>query len=390
MIDLKVRKNRLGPVLGRHPWVFSGGLEFIPEGIPSGETVRLLDDAGIFLAQGYFNSYSQIAIRVWSYDESEKVDQGFFERRIQSAIELRKKFVASEKTDSYRVVNSENDFLPGLVVDKYADYLSIQFHNHGIEAYRSQIVAALVKIIKPKGIFERSDAFARRSEETQSRVGLLVGEVPDRVLIKENGLKFFVDIIGGQKTGFFLDQRDKRAALQKYVVDQKVLNCFSYTGGFSVYALAAGAKKVVSVDISAPAIEMAKENVKLNGLDLARCEFIVADVKEYLRTAADDFGVIILDPPAFIKDRRKKNEGLRGYKGINDLALRILPNSGILATCSCSAHLTLSEFRYVISEAAGRAKRSARILETYTHGFDHPELVPFVEGEYLKCLFLTV
>ena len=200
-----------------------------------------------------------------------------------------------------------------------------------------------------------------------------------------------VDIIGGQKTGFFLDQRDKRAALQKYVADKKVLNCFSYTGGFSVYALSAQAASVVSVDASEPALELAEKNVQLNKMDESKCEFWVADVKEYLADqVVGAFDVIILDPPAYVKDRRKIKEGLQGYRKINEMALRILPPGGILVTCSCSAHVSLTDFRYMLTEAASRAGRTVQILETYTHGIDHPELVAFTEGDYLKCMFVLV
>ncbi len=390
MLELKVRKERVGPIRGRHPWVFSGALQNIPEGIESGEVVRLLDPNNNFLAQGYFNSYSQIAVRIWSWDNEENVGVDFFEKRIRMAYDLRREYVASKETDAYRLINSENDLLPGLIVDKFNEYLVVQMHTKGIEAWKELIIEALVKIVKPKGIYERSDVRTRGIEGAEGKVGLLYGEVPDRVEMRENGLKFKVDIISGQKTGFFLDQRDKRAALIKYVKDKNVLNCFSYTGGFSLYALQGGAKKVASVDSSEAAIAIAKENAKLNGLD-KRSEYEVADVKEYLsRDVVKDFPVIILDPPAFVKDRRKVKEGLQGYRKINEQALRMLPPGGILVTASCSAHVSLTDFRYMLSEAAGRAGRTVQILETFTHGIDHLELVAFTEGEYLKCLFARV
>ncbi|MBI5728871.1 MAG: class I SAM-dependent rRNA methyltransferase [Candidatus Magasanikbacteria bacterium] len=446
MINLTVFQKRLGPIRGRHPWVFSGALKHIPEGLASGTPVELIDEQGNFLASGFFNSYSQIAVRLWGFDPpaggGEEVNEDFFVRRIERAYEIRKKFVASKQTDSYRLVYGENDLLPGLIVDKYADYLSVQFHNPGIEFWKKDIVGALVKTLKPKGIYERSDVRDRKRavilsetknplhsdlrdpsatpQDDNKATGLLYGKVPERVIIKENGYKFYVDIIGGQKTGFFLDQRDKRLALAKYSEDKSVLNCFSYTGGFSVYALGAGAKKVVSVDASESALTLAEENIKLNKLPASKCEFILADVKEYLSDLASQttpnpsfakegertlasaeervggeissslFDVIILDPPAFVKDRHKVKEGLQGYRKINELALNILPAGGILVTASCSAHVTLTDFRFMLSEAAARASRTVQILETYTHGIDHPELVAFTEGEYLKCLFCIV
>ncbi len=288
--------------------------------------------------------------------------------------------------------------MPGLVVDKYADYLCVQFHNRGIEFWKDKIVCALNAVIKPKGIFERSDIKARGIEGAEKQTGLLSGHVPEKVEIKENGFRFWVDVIGGQKTGFFLDQRDKRLALVKYVKDKTVLNCFSYTGGFSIYALGGGAKKAVSVDASESALAMAEENIKLNKFPDKKAEFIAADVMDYLHgllikdenLKQENFDVIVVDPPAFIKDRRKLREGIQGYRKVNEMALRLLPVGGILVSCSCSSHLSLSDFRFMLSEAGGRAGRTLRILETYTHGLDHPELVAFTEGEYLKVVFAQV
>ena len=238
---------------------------------------------------------------------------------------------------------------------------------------------------------EQKNIISEQTKDLNNVVGLLYGKVPERIKIIENGYKFIVDIAGGQKTGFFLDQRDKRFALQKYCADKKVLNCFSYTGGFTVSALGGGAKKAVSVDISETAINLAKENVALNKFDLKKCEFICEDVKKYLAEQSNNnFDVIILDPPAFIKDRHKIREGLNGYRRINEMALKILPPGGILVTASCSAHLSLNDFRFMLTEAAAHAGRTVQILETYTHGIDHPELSAFVEGEYLKCLFVLV
>ena len=394
MTTLIVHRQRIGPVLGRHPWVFSGALKNIPDGLESGTPVRLVNEEGGFLAQGYFNSYSQIAVRLWSWDENETVDEKFFEKKISDAYALRKQLVASKKTDSYRLVHSENDLLPGLIVDKYGEYLVLQFHTTGIEFWKEAIVKALKKVLEPTGIYERSDVRTRGIEGAEKKAGLLFGKVPERIKISENGYKFWVDVIGGQKTGFFLDQRDKRQALAKYAEDKTVLNCFSYSGGFSVYALGAGAKHVVSVDASESALELAVENVKLNKLDLKKCDFVCGDVKQYLFDANQEekkkFDVIILDPPAFVKDRHKVKEGLMGYKKINEMALRILPPNGVLVSASCSAHVTLSDFRYMLSESAGHTRRSLQVLETYTHGIDHPELVSFMEGEYLKCVFARV
>ncbi|HOE16086.1 MAG TPA: class I SAM-dependent rRNA methyltransferase [Syntrophorhabdaceae bacterium] len=388
MITLTVKRSRIGPVLGRHPWVFSQALAKIPDGIPPGEPVRLVSEAGEFLASGYFNSYSQIAVRIWGYEKDEAVDTSFFRRRIECAWRIRKEYIESPSTNAYRMVNGENDLLPGLIVDKYADYLVAQFHTRGIESWKNEIVNALETVVRPEGIYERSDMPARKQENLGSSRGILSGAVPERIIIRENGCQFFVDVKHGQKTGFFLDQRDKREACMKYAKEKNVLNCFSYTGGFTVYALAGGARHVTSVDTSESALELAQENVVLNGFDPGRCEFLCGDVKRFLRNSKERSDVIILDPPAFIKDHRKKKEGIVGYRGINEMAIRLLPEEGVLITCSCSAHLTIEDFRYLLSEAGGKAGRSLRFLEAYTHGIDHPQLVPFTEGSYLKCFIV--
>jgi 23S rRNA (cytosine1962-C5)-methyltransferase len=389
MITLTVKQNRTGPITGFHPWVFSQALVKIPDGIPSGEPVHLRSEKGEFLAAGYFSSYSQIAVRIWGYDKDETIDEVFFTKRIEKAYSIRKRYLESPETDAFRIINGENDLLPGLIVDKYADYLVVQFHTAGIESWKEKIIAAMDKIIHPKGIYERSDVAVRRFDHLDSVQGLLFGSIPELITIKENGLQFLVDVKHGQKTGFFLDQRDKRRAFTKYVKDASVLNCFSYTGGFSVYALAGGAKKVTSIDSSQAAIDLARVNIKLNGFDADKCQFICGDVKPYLRNLGEQFDAIVLDPPAFVKDRRKKKEGIEGYKSINAMAMKALTERGILVTCSCSNHLSLEEFRFLLSEAGGKVRGSFKILETFTHGIDHPQSVPFTEGEYLKCLFLS-
>ena len=388
MLRLTVRNDRSGPVRGFHPWVFSKAFVSIPEGIMPGEPVTLYDQSDNFLASGYFSSYGQISVRLWGQDENEKAGMDFFALRIARARDIRLHYVENETTNAYRLINGESDLLPGLIADKYGDYLVVQFHTRGIERWKDDIIEAFEKTLHPLGIYERSDIAQRHFDSLSPIKGLLRGEVPDIVAIKENGLRFLVDVKEGQKTGFFLDQRDKRSAFKKYACNKNVLNCFCYTGGFSVYALAGGARTVTSVDSSMRALDLARENIALNGFDPSACEFICEDVKKYLRGPGKDFEAIILDPPAFIKDRRKKNEGLAGYKSINEMALRHLLPGGVLLTCSCSAHLSLNDFRYLLSEVGAKAHRAMTILEEYTHGIDHPQLVPFTEGEYLKAIFI--
>lgn len=394
MTTLTVRRDRIGPVFARHPWIFAGALGEVPEGLATGEPVRVVAPDGRFLAGGYFNGYSQIAVRVWSWDENEEVDDGFFRRRIGRALALRERLLAGKGTNAYRLIHSESDLLPGLVVDRYADVLVLQCHTRGIEAWRDAIVRTLVDLVRPAGIYERSDVKVRAVEGAEPRTGLLHGSVPPLVEIEENHLRFAVDVIGGQKTGFFLDQRDKRAALQRHVRGRRVLNCFAYTGGFSVYAGAAGAEHVTSVDTSARALELAAENIRRNGLDADRFTFVCADVKEFLtgsaREVAPPYDVIVLDPPAFVKDRRKVAEGLVGYRRINEAALRLLPAGGLLVTCSCSGHVSAGDFRHLVAECAARTGRTLQIVEEYGHGCDHPELAAYTEGAYLKVLFCAV
>ncbi len=387
---LTIKQKRIGPLGGYHPWVFSGAFEYIPEGLEAGEPVKLYSKNGDFLASGYFNSYSQIAVRIWSYNKDEEIGKQFFLTRIRKALHIRKTYVENQSTNAYRLINGENDLLPGLIVDKYADYLVLQFHTGGIEKWKNEIIDALEITLKPKGIFERSDMNVRNIEKLEKTKGVLRGDIPDVINILENGFKFLVDVKGGQKTGFFLDQRDKRLAIKKYTENSSVLNCFSYTGGFSVYALAGGANSVVNVDTSEAAIELARKNVIANGFDISRCKFVCEDVKKYLKNEEKSFDVVILDPPAFIKDRRKKKEGVAGYKKINEMALKIISENGVLVTCSCSAHLSIEDFRYILSESGGKARKILSILECYTHGMDHLQLLPFPEGEYLKCFILSV
>jgi 23S rRNA (cytosine1962-C5)-methyltransferase len=398
MIQLKIKQKRIGPIKGYHPWVFSQAFCTIPEGLKPGDPVRLISEKGDFLAAGYFSSYSQITVRIWGYNEDENVDEEFFARRVKKAYRIRQAYLESTDTNAYRLINGESDLLPGLIVDKYAGCLVVQFHTKGIETWKNHIIKALQEIVRPDGIYERSDLAVRKmdpgrktpdaADNLYNPTGTLLGSVPDLITIKENGFKFLVDVKHGQKTGFFLDQRDKRKALVKYTKNASVLNCFSYTGGFSVYALSGGAEKIVNIDTSEKALELARENIKLNGFSHNKCTFINEDVKSYLKNLNEQFDLIILDPPAFIKDRRKMNEGISGYKSINEMALRMLMEGGIMVTCSCSAHLRLDNFRFLLSETGGKVGKRLSFLEAYTHGIDHLQLFPFTEGEYLKCFFV--
>lgn len=390
MTTLIVKDGRVGPVLAGHPWVFTGAIEQIPEGIEAGEPVRLVDRSGRYIASGYFNPNSQIAVRIWGRQDAETIDGDFFARRIGRALELRRALVSKE-TDAFRLINAEGDLMPGLIVDHYAGHLVIQFHTQGMDKWRNEIIEGLIGTVKPASIYERSDLRARRTQDGQRHgaSGQVHAETPVLIEIKENALSFMVDAKAGQKTGFFLDQREKRAALMKYARGKRVLNCFSYTGGFSVYALAAGAAHVTSMDSSGPALELAKRNVQINGMDESKCSFICEDAKDYLKNLSPgEFDLIVLDPPSFIKDHKKVAEGLRGYRGINMAAMRAMPEGGVLMSCSCSTHLSLADFRHMLMESASRAGALFQELECMTNSPDHPVLLPYNEGHYLKCIVL--
>lgn len=392
MVTLKLKKHRHGPAAGFHPWIFSGALAGPSNNLAVGDPVRIANEKGEFLACGYFNAESTIAVKIWGFDPDEEVNQAFFEKRVRHAVGLRQGYIDDGDTTAYRLIHGESDLLPGLIVDKYADYLCIQFHNRGIERWRREILSALIDVASPRGIYERSDSHAGKRDGVPEKRGLLHGTVPELVQIRENGLMFLVDIMEGQKTGFFLDQRDKRKAVMKYAGGADVLNCFSYSGGFSVYALKAGAASIVNVDASEKALDIAKENVRINGFDDVRCAYIRADVKKYLQQASDDkrrFDLVILDPPAFIKEKTGKRQGLAGYRYINERGMKLVAEKGILVTCSCSAFLSGQEFRFLLSASGAKARRPFTIVEEYSHGIDHPALLPFTEGDYLKCIIMN-
>lgn len=389
-IFLKPGKDK--PVLAHHPWIFSGAIARA-ENANDGDTVDVFDSAGQFLARGYFNSRSQIAVRVWTWHD-ESIDRAFFQRRLKTAIAARKTLIDHTSTNAYRLVNAESDGLPGLVVDRYADFVVAQFLTLGAEKRKAEIIAGLQELVMPRGIYERSDVDVREKEGLPVVVGVLRGDAPpERVEILENNLRFLVNVKRGHKTGFYLDQREnrKRVAL---VVDSlsaavEVLNVFAYTGGFSIYVCAANQNAhVVNLDTSRDALELARENMQLNDCE-ARGEFVEGDAFQMLRKFRDigrAFDAIILDPPKFVHTRSQLNTGLRGYKDINLLAFKLLKPGGVLATFSCSGQVSAEMFQKVVFEAATDAKRDAQIITKLSQAPDHPILLAFPESEYLKGL----
>jgi 23S rRNA (cytosine1962-C5)-methyltransferase len=384
-----LQKGKERPVKNRHPWIFSGAIDRIDEGFEAGDLVRVLSDQEEFLGVGYLNPESQIVVRMLAFEDI-AIDEPFFDEKIGTALEMRRRFLPAE-TNAYRLIHSEGDFLSGLTVDVYGDFLVAEFNTAGIDAWKPVIVKCLQKYFPTHSIFERSDSDLRKWEGLKRSVGVLVGsEPPEAIEIRENGLLFGVDIKEGQKTGFFLDQRESRECVRGISAGKRVLNCFAYTGGFSVYAAKGGAREVVSVESSESAVAMGRKNLDRNGLGADASVWAQQDVFDYLRATKKEFDMIILDPPAFCKSKSQVQHAARGYKDINLQALRQLPKGGLLFTFSCSSYITPDLFQKIVFGAASDAKRDVRILKKTSHAFDHPINIYHPEGEYLKGLLCEV
>jgi 23S rRNA (cytosine1962-C5)-methyltransferase len=385
-----LKANRDKPLRQKHPWVFSGALDRIDAAIVDGDVVDVVTSQGEFLARGYLNRKSQIAVRVLTWDEQEAIDEGFWARRLGVAISWR---VMGEH-EARRLVNAESDGLPGLVVDRYGEWLILQSLTLGSEKFKPIIVQQLHKILRPAGIYERSDVDVRQKEGLPQTSGMLAGEEPpDRVEVEENGYRYLVDVKRGHKTGFYLDQRENRKKIQAYVDRAEVLNLFSFSGGFAVSALKAGAKSVVNVDSSAGALQLAKENLRLNSFSTSDTDFVEADVFSYLRQLRAEqrmFDVIIADPPKLAQSQGQIERAARAYKDLNLIALQLLKPGGRLITFSCSGLILPDLFQKIVFSAAVDAKRDAQIIERLSQSSDHPVLLSFPEGEYLKGLVCRV
>jgi 23S rRNA (cytosine1962-C5)-methyltransferase len=384
-----LQQGKERPVKNRHPWIFSGAIDRIDEGFEAGDLVRVLSDKEEFLGVGYLNPESQIVVRMLAFEDI-AIDEAFFDEKIGHALEMRRRFLPAE-TNAYRLIHSEGDFLSGLTVDVYGDFLVAEFNTAGIDAWKPVIVKCLQKYFPSYSIFERSDSDLRKWEGLKRSVGVLAGsEPPEAIEILENGLRFGVDIKGGQKTGFFLDQRESRECVRGISAGKRVLNCFAYTGGFSVYAAKGGAREVVSVESSEPAVAMGRKNFERNKLGADASVWAQQDVFDYLRATKKEFDMIILDPPAFCKSKSQVQHAARGYKDINLQALKQLPKGGLLFTFSCSSYITPDLFQKIVFGAASDAKRDVRILRKTSHAFDHPINIYHPEGEYLKGLLCEV
>lgn len=377
-------------MLRRHPWVFQGSIA--KGGGDAGETVRVEAHDGRFLAWAAFSPSSQIRARAWSFDEAERIDEAFFERRLREAIALRGRLAIA--SDGVRLVHGEADGLPGLIVDRYGDVLSAQFLSAGTERWREVIAEQLCALTGVQQLYERSDSGVRGLEGLEPRTGWMRGaaDATTEVTITEHGWTLGLDVAKGHKTGYYLDQRDNRkrfADLVRQLGCKRVLNCYSYTGGFSVAALAGGAEAVTSVDSSGPALEQARRNVERNGLDASRCEFLDADVNQMLRDALKEgrrYDAIVLDPPKFAPSAAHADRASRAYKDINRLALKLLQPGGLLLTFSCSGGIGAELFHKIVAGAGLDAEVDGYLLQRLEASPDHPTTICFPEGEYLKGL----
>jgi 23S rRNA (cytosine1962-C5)-methyltransferase len=383
-----VRLNRTSRILAGHLWVFSNELTTSPKGFEPGSLVELRDRKEGFLGIGYINPHSLIAVRVLTR-EREEITPDFFRKRILNAFGYRQRFL--EETDSFRVVFSEGDFLPGLIVDKYGDCLVIQFLTAGIEKWEKAILDVLEGIFSPSLVVLRNDSSSRLLEGLAQEKRVVKGTADKLPVVREDSLLFEIDPLSGQKTGFFLDQRENRTAFSRLVAGGEGLDLFCYMGAWSVHLAKRGAQ-VTGIDESGTAIAHAQKNADMNGLS-AGCRFRKADVFDFLKDEASQgshYDFVVLDPPAFVKSRTKVKEALRGYREINANAMRLLKSGGLLATSSCSYHIDKEMFKDMLRSAARDAGRQARLMEMRSQSKDHPVLLSMPETEYLKCAFLEV
>jgi 23S rRNA (cytosine1962-C5)-methyltransferase len=390
---LMLKPERDKSLLRRHPWIFSGAVECIDGAPANGSTLPVRDAAGKFLAWAAYNAASQITARVWSWNETDVIDKSFFRSRIANALAARRTLGLEHDSNGMRLIHGESDGLPGLIVDKYGDVLVVQLGSAGADFWRETFADILQQLLSPVCIFERSDSDGRELEGLPKRCGILRGTLPEKVEVTEHGIRFTVDVAAGQKTGFYLDQRDNRAFTGALAADRDVLNCFCYTGGFSLYALREGAKSVLSIDSSQEALQLAQANVQLNELDSSRAEWQCADVFEALRKLRDQnrkFDLIVLDPPKFAPTAAFAEKASRAYKDINLLGFKLLRPGGLLFTYSCSGGISDDLFQKIIAGAALDAGVDAQIVRKLHAAADHPVLLSFPEGAYLKGLVLKV
>ncbi len=389
-----LKKGRDQSVRRRHPWIFSGAIERVASTVTAGETVQVMSPDGSCLATGSFSPRSQIRVRLWSFDPGEEIGVQFFRNRLARSLQARRRIMAENQSTAYRLVNAESDGLPGLVVDRYADYLVCQFHSTGADYWKTEIVRQLVEMVPVSGIYERSEGSGRTKEGLKAVSGTLWGQKPpERIEVREGPLRFLVDVRQGHKTGMYLDQRENRALAADFAAGTEVLNCFAYTGGFGLQALRGGAARLVNIETSSDALATLLRQVELNGLDIKAVENINADVFQTLRSFRDArrrFDLVILDPPKFAGSGRQVDQAARGYKDINLLAFKLIRPGGTLFTFSCSGHVKAALFQKITADAAVDAGREVQVLQHLEQPPDHAVSLNFPEGAYLKGLICRV
>lgn len=385
---LFLAKGREKSLLRRHPWVFSGAVTRVEGNAASGETIDVCDFQGKWLARAAFSPQSQIRARVWTFDQQEAVDRDFFINRLQTAQQWRTWLAERDDLTGYRLIAGESDGMPGITIDRFQNFIVLQLLSAGAEYQRANLLAALQHCYPECSIYDRSDVAVRKKEGLPLAQGLVLGDEPPALLpIREHGMQILVDIKEGHKTGFYLDQRDSRLAARRFSANAKVLNCFSYTGAFAVSALMGGCEHVISVDTSQAALDVARQNVELNQLDLSIAEFVRDDVFQLLRKYRDEgrkFDLIIMDPPKFVENKSQLAGACRGYKDINMLAMNLLNSGGILLSFSCSGLMPIELFQKILADAAIDAGRDVQFIEQYRQAADHPVIASYPEGLYLK------
>lgn len=387
MPAIYIKQDRVKAIKRKHPWIFSKAISKV-EGDPKlGENVDVFSVNGEWLATAAYSPHSQIRARIWSFDREETVDLAFFENKIARAIAIRQPIIERSDTNAYRLLCAESDGLPGVTVDVYQDTIVCQMLSAGAEFHKQTIFDALLKAFPNFNLYERSDVDVRSKEGLKKTSGLIAGELKQPIEIKENGIKALVDIVNGHKTGYYNDQRDNRLALEKYCKDADVLNCFSYTGTFGLYAARGGANHITQVDMSADALNIAEQNAQLNELDLNKMSFIKADVFKLLRQYREEnkrFDVIVMDPPKFVENKGQLRSASRGYKDINMLAMQLLNPGGYLLTFSCSGLMDAPLFQKIVADAALDANREMVFVEKLHQAQDHVIGSAYPEGYYLK------
>lgn len=389
-----LKPGREKSLLRKHPWIFSGAIQKVIGEPEPGETVAVLDGGGKQLGWGAFSGISQIRVRMWSFNPHEEINREFLHNRVFRAIQTRKALVSLQNTNSRRLIYAENDGLPGIIADQYGDVVVLQLSSAGAYRWRSVIIDEIVRQTGCRCLFEKSDADVIQLEGLDEVVKIQYGDMhAERIMVEENGLKYFLNLQGGQKTGFYLDQRNNRLLLRSFSQDKRVLDCFSFSGGFTLNALKGGAKKVTTLDSSEAALKQAEENIRLNDKTPEKVELVLDNAFEYLRKLRDrgeQFDLIILDPPKFAPTTAQVERASRAYKDINLLAFKLLAPGGILFTFSCSGGVNMPLFHKIVADAALDAGRNAQIIQFLHQAEDHPVSTAFPEGEYLKGLVCFV